>query len=109
MRQVTVTAVSDGLLPEGFETPPVIIDQYQDPASISFFKTGSGTVKVSYADPYPMDNGQYVKQTTWNWQSPDLTKFPNGANFIGQPIRAIYLTGAANGDKLTVIQAGVKG
>lgn len=111
MRQVTVTAVSDGLVPPTYETPPVIIDQYQDPTSITFYTASSGDVKVSYADPYPKSSvtGNFIQQTNWDWQSPDLTKFPNGDNFIGQPIRAIYLTNAANGDTLTVIQAGVKG
>lgn len=109
MRQVTVTAVTDGLVPPTYETPPVIIDQYQDPTAITFYTDGSGDVKVSYADPFPKSNGDFVEQTNWDWQLPDLTKFPNGPNFIGQPIRAIYLTNAAAGDILTVIQAGVKG
>ena len=111
MRQVTVTAVTDGLLPPTYSTPPVIIDQYQDPASISFYTTSSGDVKVSYADPFPKSDvtGNFIQQTTWNWVTPDLTKFPNGPGFIGKPIRAIYLTNAANGDKLTGVQAGVKG
>ena len=109
MRQVTVTAVSNGEDPEVFETPPVIVDQYQDPTAITFYTDSGGDVKVSYADPYPVVNGDFVEQTNWDWQAPDLTQFPNGTNFIGQPIRAIYLTNATDGDTLTVIQAGVKG
>lgn len=110
MRQITATAdIGNGAELETFSTIPIIVDQYQDPTAITFFTSSAGTVEVSYADPFPKENGNFVEQTTWNWQTPDLTKFPNGPNFIGHPIRAIRLTGAADGDTLTIIQAGVKG
>lgn len=110
MRQVTVSATiaSEDEVPT-YSTLPVIIDQYQDPAAITFYTDSGGSVKISYADPFPVVNGDFVEQTSWDWQAPVLNAYPNGANFIGQPIRAIYLEGAAQGDLLTVIQAGVKG
>lgn len=112
MRQVTTTADIEllGEEPPVYETLPVIVDQYQDPTSISFVANSeTGSVKVSFADPFPVVNGDFVEQTNWDWTTLDDTKYPNGIGFVGQPIRAIYLTGAAQGDTLTVIQAGVKG
>ena len=101
MRQVTVTADSTGA------TAPVVIDQYQNPASVTYAKTGSGTVQVTTTDPYPKENGDFVT-ATFSWITAP-TGAPNAAGFLGQPYRAIRITGGAEGDKLTVIQAGVKG
>jgi Flp pilus assembly protein TadG len=100
MRQVTVTADATGV------TAPVVVDQYLNPANITYTKTGSGTVQVSYTDPYPVVNGNFVA-ATFTWVTAPTTA-PNAANFIGQPIRAIRLSGAAENDVLTVIQSGAR-
>lgn len=101
MREVTVT-VPDGAT----VTAPVVPDQYIAPFQISYSKTGSGTVQVSFTDPYPVVNGNFTTANfTWLTAS---TVAPNGSTSIGQPVRAIRLSGAAVGDTLTVIQAGVK-
>lgn len=102
MRQVTVTADGTGV------TAPVVIDQYQNPASVSYAKTGSGTVQVTLSDPFPNSTtGSYVAPSlTWS-TAPTTT--PNASGFLGQPFRAIRLSGAAEGDTLTVVQAGVQG
>ena len=101
MRQVTVTADVTG------STDPVVIDQYQNPASVTYAKTGSGTVQVTVTDPYPVVNQDFTT-ASYSWITAP-TGSPNAAGFLGQPYRAIRLTGGAQGDTLTVIQAGVKG
>ena len=93
MRQVTVTADSTGA------TAPVVVDQYLNPMNISYTNTGSGTVQITYSDPFG------TSALTWVTAP---TTAPNAANFIGQPIRAIRLSGGAEGDVLTVIQTGAR-
>jgi type IV secretory pathway VirB6-like protein len=100
MRQVTVTANSSGV------TTPVVLDQYLTPFQVTYSKTGSGTVQVTATDPYPISNGNYV-EATYTWITAPNTA-PNTATFLAQPYRAIRLSGAAEGDTLTVIQSGVK-
>jgi hypothetical protein len=101
MRQTTVTASAGGV------TPPVVLDQYLAPFQVTYSKTGSGTVEVSATDPYPVENGNFVAPT-FTWISAP-TAAPNTSTFLAQPYRAIRLSGGAQGDTLTVIQAGVKG
>ena len=101
MRQTTVTADGTGA------TPAVVLDQYQNPFSVSYVKTGSGTVQVSLTDPYPVVNGDFTT-ASFTWVTAPTTS-PNAAGFIGQPYRAIRLSGGASGDTLTVVQSGVKG
>lgn len=91
MRQVTVTAGATG------DTAPVVVDQYLNPMNISYTKTGAGTVEVTFSDPFG------TSALTWVTAP---TTAPNAANFIAQPIRAIRLSGGAEGDVLTVIQSG---
>lgn len=93
MRQVTVTADATGV------TAPVVLDQYLTPFNVTYAKTGSGTVQVTTTDPFSGD------ALTW---ATAPTTAPNAANFLGQPYRAIRLSGAAENDTLTVIQAGIK-
>jgi hypothetical protein len=101
MREVTVTVPAGETV-----TAPVIPDQYIAPFQISYSKTGSGTVQVSFTDPFPVVNQNFTTATfTWLTAS---TVAPNGSTSIGQPVRAIRLSGAAAGDTLTVIQAGAK-
>ena len=100
MRQVTVTATAGG------DTPPVVIDQYLNPASVTYYKTGSGTVQVTVTDPYPVVDLEFTAPS-FTWVTAPTTA-PNAANFLGQPYRAIRLTGATAGDTLTVVQAGAK-
>ena len=103
MRQTTVTVPS---LLGSTVTPPVVLDQYLTPFEVSYAKTGSGTVQVSLSDPFPVENGNFVAPTfTWITAPTDA---PNSATSLGQPFRAIRLSGAAPGDALTVVQAGVK-
>lgn len=101
MRQTTVTAGVSGA------TSAVILDQYQNPFSVSYVKTGSGTVEVSLTDPYPVVNGNFTT-ASFTWVTAPTTS-PNAAGFLGQPYRAIRLSGGAEGDTLTVVQSGVKG
>jgi hypothetical protein len=101
MRQTTVTAGVSGA------TSAVILDQYQNPFSVSYAKTGSGTVQVSLTDPYPVVNGDFTT-ASFTWVTAPTTS-PNAAGFIGQPYRAIRLSGGAEGDTLTVVQSGVQG
>lgn len=101
MREIIVTADATGA------TTPVVLDQYQNPASVTYYKTGSGAVQVTTTDPYPKVNGDFV-EATYSWITAP-TGSPNAANFLGQPFRAIRLSGGSQGDTLTVIQAGVKG
>jgi hypothetical protein len=93
MRQVTVTADATGA------TPPVVLDQYLTPFSVTYSKSGSGTVQVSATDPF--------SGSAFTWVTAPTTA-PNAANFLGQPYRAIRLSGGAENDTLTVIQAGVQ-
>jgi len=101
MRQTTVTAGVSGA------TSAVVLDQYQNPFSVSYAKTGSGTVEVSLTDPYPVVNGDFTT-ASFTWVTAPTTS-PNAAGFIGQPYRAIRLSGGASGDTLTVVQSGVQG
>lgn len=103
MRQTTVTVPN---LLGATETAPVVLDQYLTPFSVSYAKTGSGTVEVSLTDPFPVSNGNFVAPT-FTWITAPTTA-PNGPTSLGQPFRAIRLSGAAIGDSLTVVQAGVK-
>ena len=100
MRQVTVVANSSG------DTAPVVLDQYITPFQVTYSKTGSGTVQVTATDPYPKVNQDFV-EATFTWITAP-TAAPNTATFLAQPYRAIRLTGGAENDTLTVIQAGVK-
>lgn len=100
MRQVTVTADATGV------TTPVVLDQYIAPFQVTYSKTGSGTVQATATDPYPVENGNFVS-ATFSWITAP-TSAPNTATFLAQPYRAIRLSGAAEGDTLTVIQSGVK-
>ena len=100
MRQVTVTADATGA------TTPVVLDQYITPFQVTYSNSGSGTVQVTATDPYPVENGNFVS-ATFTWITAP-TSAPNTATFLAQPYRAIRLSGAAEGDTLTVIQSGVK-
>jgi hypothetical protein len=101
MREIVVTADVSG------NTPPVVLDQYLNPASVTYYKSGAGgTVQVSVTDPYPVVNQNFVAPT-FTWVTAPTTA-PNAANFLGQPYRAIRLSGATAGDTLTVVQAGAK-
>lgn len=101
MRQVTVTADATGA------TAPVVLDQYQNPFSVTYVKSGSGTVQVSATDPYPKVNGDFTSPT-FVWVTAPTTA-PSATGFLGQPYRAIRISGGAEGDTLTVIQSGVQG
>ena len=57
MREVIVTATAGG------DTPPVVIDQYLNPASVTYYKTGSGTVQVTVTDPYPVVDLEFTAPT----------------------------------------------
>lgn len=103
MRQTTVTVPN---LLGSTVTAPVVLDQYISPFEVSYSKTGSGTVQVSLTDPFPVENGKFVAPT-FTWITAP-TGAPNSATSLGQPFRAIRLSGAAPGDSLTVVQAGVK-
>ena len=101
MRQVTVTIPTAATT-----TDPVILDQYIAPNAVTYVKTGSGTVQVSTTDPYPVENGNFTT-ATFTWVTAP-TSYPNADGFLGQPYRAIRISGGAAGDTLTVIQAGIK-
>jgi len=101
MREVIVT-VSTGAT----GSTPVVLDQYLTPFQVSYYSTGSGTVQVTTTDPYPVVNQDFTT-ASFSWITAP-TGSPNGANFLGQPFRAIRLSGATGGDSLTVIQSGVK-
>jgi hypothetical protein len=105
MRQVTVQA---DILVTGttYSTQPVIIDQYISPNAVTYSKVGNGTVQVSTTDPYPVV-AQNFTTASFTWVTAP-TGAPNADGFLGQPFRAIRLTGATGGDSLTVIQAGVR-
>lgn len=100
MRQVTVKVP-----PGGTGTEPVIIDQYISPNAVTYSASG-GTVQVSTTDPYPVVNQNFTT-ASFSWVTAP-TGAPNAVGFLGQPYRAIRITGATGGDTLTVIQAGVK-
>ena len=107
MRQVTVTAdIDDGV--GGFNTAPVVLDQYIAPFQVTYTTSSgaTGTVKVTTTDPYPVVNQDFV-EATFVWENAPTTA-PNATGFLGQPYRAIYLEGSAEGDTLTVIQSGVR-
>lgn len=107
MRQVTVAADIPNES-ETFDSVPVIIDQYQNPASVTYSLSGSGAVEVTTTDPYPKVNQDFV-EADFAWVTAP-TGYPNADGFLGQPFRAIRLAGATSAtDTLTVIQAGVKG
>ena len=99
MRQVTVTVDSDGT------TTPVVIDQYISPNNVSY-SADSGTVEVTLTDPYPVVNQDFV-EADFTWVTAP-TGAPNAVGFLGQPFRAIRVTGGTPGDTLTVVQAGVR-
>lgn len=101
MREITVTANSGG------DTQPVILDQYQNPFSVTYSHSGSGTVQVSLTDPYPKVNGDFV-EATFVWQAAPTTA-PNAPGFLGQPFRAIRVYDGDAYETLTVVQSGVKG
>lgn len=103
MRQTTVKVPN---LLGASTTEPVVLDQYLTPFSVSYAKTGSGTVEVTLTDPFPVSNNQFVAPS-FTWITAPTTA-PNSATSLGQPFRAIRLSGAAPGDTLTVVQAGVK-
>ena len=107
MRQVTV--VTDVLnVSETYDSLPVIIDQYQNPASVTYVKSGTGAVEVTTTDPYPKVNQDFV-EADFDWIPVPIT-YPNADGFLGQPFRAIRLAGSTDQTStLTVIQAGVKG
>jgi len=100
MREVIVTAGVDGT------TTPVVLDQYITPFQVSYVNSGSGTVQVSQTDPYPVV-AQNFTTASFTWVTAPTTA-PNATNFLGQPFRAIRLSGATAGDTLTVVQSGVK-
>lgn len=100
MREIVVTADVTG------NTQAVVLDQYLTPFQVSYAKTGSGTVQVSLTDPFPVENGDFV-EPTFTWITAPTTA-PNTATLLAQPYRAVRLQGGAEGDTLTVVQAGVK-
>ena len=96
MREVIVTA--SGV---SGQTAPVVLDQYIAPFQVSYANSGTGTVQVSYTNPYPVVNQDFTAASfTW-------VTGPTGG-FIDFPVRAIRINGGVTGDTLTVIQAGVK-
>jgi hypothetical protein len=103
MRPIIVTADATGA------TTPVVLDQYQNPFNVSYTATGSGTVQVTLSDPFPNNFENLGSPTpTFTWVTAPTTA-PNATGFLGQPFRAIRLSGGAQGDTLTVVQSGVKG
>lgn len=107
MRQVTVVTDIENES-NTFDSLPVILDQYQNPASVTYSVSGNGTVQVSTTDPYPKVSQDFV-EANYTWVTAP-TGYPNADGFLGQPFRAIRLSGSStNASTLTVIQAGVKG
>ena len=104
MREVIATAD----IPEDgkYVTAPVILDQYLTPFQVSYLSSNDGQVEVTFTDPYPVVDQKFVK-ADFDWMNA-ATSYPNAANFLGQPVRAVRLSGATEGTTLTVIQAGVK-
>ena len=73
MRQVTVTAdIDDGT--GGFNTVPVILDQYLTPFQVTYVLSSgaTGTVKVSATDPYPVVNQDFV-EASFDWVAAPTT------------------------------------
>jgi hypothetical protein len=101
MRQIVVTVPAAATT-----TAPVILDQYIAPFQLSYTHTGTGTVQVTFTDPYPVVNGNFTT-ANFAWVTAGTTA-PNGSSSVGQPIRAMRLSGATAGDTLTVIQSGIK-
>ena len=102
MREVIVTA--SGV---SGQTTPVVLDQYIAPFQVSYDAgTSSGTVQVTYTDPYPVVNQDFTT-ASFAWVTAP-TGAPNAEGFIGQPVRAVRLSGGTAGDTLTVVQSGVK-
>jgi hypothetical protein len=89
-----------------FNTAPVILDQYIAPFQVSYLSSNDGTVQVTFTDPYPVVDLDFV-EADFDWMTADTT-YPNAGNFLGQPVRAIRLKNATAGTTLTVIQAGVR-
>ena len=100
MRQVTVTVPTGGL-----STDPVVLDQYISPFNVTY-SASAGTVQVTTTDPCPVVDQNFTT-ANFTWVTAP-TGSPNAAGFLGQPYRAIRITGATGGDTLTVIQAGVR-
>ena len=100
MREVIVTIPAAAT-----ESAAVPLDQHIAPFSVTY-KASAGTVQVTYDDPFTNSiTGTYVAPSlTWITAPTDS---PNGTGFLGQPFKAIRLSGTA-GDTLTVIQAGIK-
>lgn len=96
MREVIVTA--SGV---SGQTDPVVLDQYIAPFQVSYVNSGSGTVQVTYTDPYPVVNQNFTA-ANFVWVTG-----PTGG-FIDFPVRAVRIDGGVTGDTLTVIQSGVK-
>ena len=105
MREVIVTAdiAGDG---GKFNTTPVVLDQYIAPFQVSYLSSNDGTVEVTFTNPYPVVDQQFV-EADYDWMTAD-TDYPNAGNFLGQPVRAIRLKNATANTTLTVIQSGVK-
>ena len=99
MQQVTVTVDGSGY------SPAVPLDQYISPFNVTY-KASAGTVQVTTDNPFTQDvTGKYVAPVL-NWVTAPTTS-PNADGFLGQPFRAIRLSGT-EGATLTVIQAGIK-
>ena len=103
MREITVTAGLSGYSGGGFQTVPVVVDQYIAPNQFNIVANGgisgySGTFEYSVTDPYPFVNGKFV-EAEYDWVQ-------GSSGFQPIPFRAVRLNGAAEGDTLTVIQAG---
>ncbi len=103
MRSVQVTAnISNGT---NYDTLPIVLNQYTSPNAVTYVNSGSGTVQVSSTDPFPVTSKGFTSPSFVWVTAPTIA--PNGAGFLGQPFRAIRLTGAALNDTLTVVQAGI--
>jgi hypothetical protein len=96
MRPITVVANGSG------DTVAVPVDIYLTPINVSYVHSGSGTVQVTYDDPWPKVNQDFVNPS-FTWVTAPASPIVN------QPIRAIRLYDGDSGETLTVIQAGVTG
>ena len=101
MREVTVEITGTAT-----DTVAVVLDQYISPFQVSYVNSGSGTVQVTYTDPYPVVNQDFTT-ANFTWVTAP-TGAPNAVGFLGQPVRAIRIDGGVTGDTLTVVQSGVK-
>jgi len=99
MREVVATIAADGT------TDAVVLDQYITPFQVSY-RLSSGTAQVTVTDPYPVVNQDFTT-ATFDWFTAPTTA-PNATGFLGQPYRAIRVTGGTPGGTLTVVQSGVK-